>query len=95
MTLRESYIQELRDIGVLSCDDFEKEVDRYEPYADKLENADIIAYFISRAKVEVLSLTFMQMENPKLLKEHILSNIKENLGNINTIKGKLDKIIRN
>jgi hypothetical protein len=96
MTTRKLFVRELRDAGVLPYEEFNKEVERYEPYTDKLSNEELMAYFISRAKIEVLSQAFMHMENPVVLKEHLLNGIRENVGNIHTIKGKLvDKLVRN
>jgi hypothetical protein len=94
MTIRDMYIKELREVGVLSYEDFEKQVEKYEPYTDKLADSDLMAYFISRGKIEALSQAFMLLENPVALKAHLLSSIEGNISNIHAIKAKLDKIVR-
>lgn len=87
-------VKELRQMGVLSYADFEQLVEKYEPYSDKVSDSDLIAYLISRAKVEILSQVFVKLENPLELKEFIKSNIKTNLENIDIVKSKMDTILR-
>jgi hypothetical protein len=94
MNLSESYIKELRNLGVLSYGDFEKLVEEYEPYSDKLSDTDFIAYLVSRAKIEVMSQAFVRQGNPTELNNFLCKSIKGDLDNINKIRTKMDKIVR-
>lgn len=91
---RKVCVKELRQMGVLSYAEFEKEVEKYEPYSNKISDSDIIAYLISRAKVEILSQVFTRLEDPMELKKFVKANIKQNLENIDIVKSKMDKILR-
>ncbi len=89
-----AYIKELRELGVLPYSDFEKLVEKYEPYSDKLSDTEFIAYLVSRAKVEVLAQAFVRRDNPEELKKFLTKSIKGDLDNIEIIKSKMDKIVR-
>lgn len=88
------YIKELRELGVLSYSDFEKLVEKYEPYSDRLSDTDFIAYLVSRAKVEVLAQAFVRQDDPEEMRKFLTKSIKDGLKNIDIIKSKMDKIVR-
>lgn len=90
MDTKKERIKELRSIGVLNQNQLSEMVKNYEPLSNKLNDAELMAYFVSRAKIEVLSKVYANSNSQEELSTLVKSEIKNDLELINQIKHKME-----